>query len=252
MALLQAVGPFLLRGTERTVPVNPDFAHVPDLDPSRSAFASTLTPAAPENSISHLFAEGSALLSQGRTAFSESLSPDAPVVDLPGVGACVTDERGIPFLLGTPEPLLGMLRKEETREALLIKLLFAARDLAEWTVELIHLPYLGPDSVSRIFRCRECRRANFAADTIKHKRNCHVDRVLTLLDELSAAKSAPQPGRHCAACNATDNAWVTEEKLATTVDLGKLEMNQAVSVEVHEGMRTVHTHLCASELAVQA
>lgn len=234
------------------VPAPTSTPAAPDLSSNAPAFTSSL--AAPGKSpTACLYLDGSALL-QDRDPIElfralAKLDREDPIVDVPGVGACVQSPDGVPFLLGSsPEPLLGLLRKEEKREALLIQLLFGARELAARTVEAIPLPF-DPASpqLSELFRCRECRRAGYVFETIRHTKKCHAGRMLRVIEELSLAKG-PKTARPCPACGATDEAWATEEKPASEVDLTALQPNQGASAEVVDGMRTVRTHLCATEL----
>jgi hypothetical protein len=256
--------------------------------PASASTAGLAAPKTPPTSIDRLFSEGSGLLAddvrariraldlcaftgqrppddmgilrevakadredpmfRGGAPVSETLGSDAPILDIPGVGPCVQNLDGVPFLLASaPEPLLGMLQKEERREALLIELIFAARDLAARTVESIPLPFdPAAPQLSEILRCRECRRAGYVFGAIRHTKKCSAGHVLRLIAALSLAKG-PKSARPCPACGATDGAWVTEEKPAAEVDLTALKPNQGASAEVVDGMRMLRTHLCAGE-----
>jgi hypothetical protein len=183
-------------------------------------------------------------------------------VDYPGIGHVKSTESG-PRLVGeVPQPLAAQLDFEDARERAMIRLLFAARDLANRAMQRVRQPHgIGEFLAATLavlpifFRCTECGRTGSAVELVRHRKRCNVGRVQHALEQLSKtgvrdiataqlSKPAVGDGHLCQDCGRRDTAWLVEERPANEIDLGLLRRNQSASVETSNGKRTLYTHLC--------
>ena len=106
--------------------------------------------------------------------------PETDAVDLPGVGRVppLVVLRGGDGEPGQVPPTLRKAMIQEDRDALLIKLTFAAERLARRQV--IFQYFLNGSK----FACRECLRHDIFGDGVRHADLCSVGQVLTILGEL--------------------------------------------------------------------
>jgi len=125
------------------------------------------------------------------------------------------------------------------RDQLLVALMFAARNLAEKSIEI----------VNGVLQCREClatREAYGANGRVAHAIGCGVGHVLRILDRLELRGDDRVSGvaAACAKCGAVDDQWTPREWPATRSWGGALALNERVVENAAGDALEVLTHEC--------